>query len=292
MKRIKRLVRPVVQRVISPKGVQRLRFLLWCFSSYLPRLLTSRFRKRKPDVRTFGVTSGSSTVAKQLQSANLLGRTELCYIMSKCGSDKAGANNYTPLYWSLFKDRREEPLRVFELGLGSNNPHLASNMGVFGVPGASLRGWRRFFPQALVYGADIDRDILFEEPRIKTFYCDQLNQGVIRDMWSRPELQGGMDIIIEDGLHTFEANISFLGVSLDHLRPGGIYVIEDIGWDSFDEWWKMLGAVCTEKYPTYEFAFVVLADRGSNNVLVIRRSANDTASRDMIVTEGGARARK
>jgi hypothetical protein len=209
--------------------------------------------------------------------------------MSKCGSDKGGANNYTPLYWSLFKERRGEALRFFELGLGSNNPDLASNMGVFGVPGASLRGWRQFFPHAQVYGADIDRNILFEEPRIKTFYCNQLDQVAIRNLWSQPELRDGMDIILEDGLHTFEANVSFLEASIDHLRPGGIYVIEDIGWDCFEEWWRLLDAVCTKKYSTYEFAFVVMSDRGSNNVLVIRKSADDAASREMMVAEVEAR---
>jgi hypothetical protein len=81
-----------------------------------------------------------------------------------------------------------------------------------------------------------------------------------------------MDIIIEDGLHTFEANISFLEGSLEHLHPGGIYVIEDIGWDSFDKWYERLETVYSKQYPKYEFAFVVLANHGHNNVLVARRA--------------------
>jgi hypothetical protein len=195
--------------------------------------------------------------------------------MTRFGSDKAW-NGYTPVYSALFRERCDQHLRILELGLGSNNPDVLSNMGVFGAPGASLRGWRQIFPHAQVYGADIDRDILFEEDRIKTFFCNQLDPASIRQLWSNPELRGGADIIIEDGLHTLEANISFLEESLDHLRPGGTYVTEDIGWDHFNEGYDRLEGIYSRQYPTYEFAFVTLADRGFNNLLVVRRPADTT----------------
>src|SRR4029450_4369166 len=99
-------------------------------------------------------------------------------------------------------------------------------MWVCGIPGASLRGWRELLPKAIVYGADIDRRILFRKDRITTFYCDQLDRSSIRELWSCPDLQDGVDFLIEDGLHTFEANVTFLEESLNHLRPGGIYVCE------------------------------------------------------------------
>jgi len=271
---IKRLVRPLVYRTLSPRMVQSLRFLWWSLSSYFPRLVTSRFAKRTPQVRGFGAAHVPSDLAKQLQSVNVLAPTKMCRVMTKYGSDKARLNNYTPLYSALFKKRCEQPLRVFELGLGTNNPDEPSNMGVFGSPGASLRGWRELFPHALLYGADIDRAILFQEDRIKTFHCDPLDRSSIRELWSRPDLQGGMHIIVEDGLHTFEGNVSFLEESLDRLRPGGIYVAEDIIWSDVDKWYDRVEAVYSKKYPTYEFAFVVLANRGSNNLLVIRHAAD------------------
>ncbi len=271
-KRVKRLLRPLVRRTLSPSTVQFLRFRWWYLSFYFPRLLSSRVVGCTPQVRRFGAALVPS-IAKQLQSVNVLAPTEACRVMTKFGSDK-GWNNYTPLYSALLKERCDRPLRVFELGLGSNNTGVPSNMGVFGAPGASLRGWRQLFPHALVYGADIDRGILFEEDRIKTFYCDQLDRSSIRELWSHPDLRGGVDIVIEDGLHTFDANVSFLEGSLDHLCPGGIYVTEDIGWDSFDEWYDRLDTIYSKQYPTYEFAFVVLANRGSNNLLVVRRAAD------------------
>ena len=146
-------------------------------------------------------------------------------------------------------------------------------MGVFGAPGASLRGWRRLFRHAYIYGADIDRRILFEEDRITTFYCDQLDRTSVLELWSHPELRNGVDIVIEDGLHTFEANISFLEGSLSHLNPGGIYICEDIGWEFFDEWHDRIKTKYLELFPRHEFAFVVLNNRGYNNLLVVHRVA-------------------
>ena len=259
---IKRLVRSVLYRTLSPGTFQLVRYRWWSLSSYCPRLITSKCVKHTPQVRGFGAAQNSSHLAMQLQTVNVLAPTEMCHVMTKYGSDKARMHRYTAVYSELFKGRYDQPLRVFELGLGTNNPAAPSNMGVFGSPGASLRGWRELFPHALVYGADIDRGVLFQEDRIKTFYCDQLDQSSIRELWSHPDLQVGADIIIEDGLHTFEANVSFLEGSLDHLRPGGTYIAEDIAWNHVDEWYDRLETIYSKRYPIYEFAFVVLANYG------------------------------
>jgi hypothetical protein len=273
MKPIKRLLRPVVRRTLSPQAVQALRFQSWCLSTYLPRLMISRFVKRTPEVHRFEAAQAPTGLAKQIETVNLLAPTEMCRVMTKWGSDK-GTHTYTTLYSALFSNRRDQPLRVLELGLGTNNLNVLSNMGIFGAPGASLRGWRELFPHARVYGADVDRGILFEEDRIKTFHCDQLDQSSIRELWSQPDLRDGMDIIIEDGLHTFEANVSFLEGSLQYLRPNGFYIVEDIGWDSLVEWRKRLDTVYSKQYPTHGFALTVLAARGSSNLLIIHRKGD------------------
>jgi len=127
----------------------------------------------------------------------------------------------------------------------------------------------------VVYGADIDRDILFQEDRIRTFYCDQLDQAAIRELWSQPDLHGGMDIIIDDGYHSVEAGLSFLDGSLDQLRPGGIYVVEDIRQDLVDEWYDRLETIHSKRYSNCEFALALLPNStGSdlNNLLIIRRA--------------------
>jgi hypothetical protein len=165
---------------------------------------------------------------------------ELCYIMKKNGSDKGlGWHNYTTLYDYIFKNRRNDSLKIFELGLGTNNIKLPSNMGINGIPGASLRGWRDYFSNenSMIYGADIDKNILFNENRIKTYYCDQKDQKVIEEMWnSIPEKE--FDIIVEDGLHEYDANVSFLINSFHKVKEGGIYIVEDLQIDTINRFNK------------------------------------------------------
>lgn len=160
--------------------------------------------------------------------------TPLCEIMGRNRSDKGHVrnnycrHNYTTFYHSIFKDLVGKKLRIFEMGIGTNNVHIPSNMGAHGRPGASLYGWREFFPYADVFGADIDANVLFNTERIKTFYCDQTNPQVIQFMWNEPDLKENFDIIVEDGLHTFKANVCFFENSIHKLHPNGYYIIEDI----------------------------------------------------------------
>jgi hypothetical protein len=160
--------------------------------------------------------------------------TQLCEIMGRNKSDKGNINitkswhNYTTFYYSIFKDLSNNNLRIFELGLGTNNVNLPSNMGANGRPGASLYGWQEFFPNSKIFGADVDKDILFNTERIKTYFCDQTNPEIIKQMWNVSDLQENFDIIIEDGLHTFNANVCFFENSIHKLNPNGYFIIEDI----------------------------------------------------------------
>lgn len=154
---------------------------------------------------------------------------ELCSIMKKYGSDKGGDwHNYTRFYYDIFDKLGTK--NIFELGLGTNNITIPSNMGADGVPGASHRGWKEWFPNAMVWGADIDKNILFSDDRIQTFYVDQTNPLAIRELVAKIPDQ---DIIIDDGLHTFEANHCFWKHMYTRVKPGGMYVIEDINLRDF-----------------------------------------------------------
>jgi hypothetical protein len=264
--------RELLRRNLSPEAFNNVRYYWWQSSSYLPRLVVSPFVRHAPKVHSFPGQSASGFV-QQLRGTNVFAPTQLCRVMTRHGSDKGhGWHNYTTVYSVLFEELRQQRLRIFELGVGTNNPARASSMGANGRPGASLRGWREFFPQALVYGADIDHDILFEEDRIKTFYCDQCDGGAIRNLWAQPGLrEAGMDIIIDDGLHTFEGNRSFFEGSLGQLRAGGFYVIEDIDRNTIGKWLEVLERVYSKRFPNHEFALVELPNSYNpfdNNLLI------------------------
>jgi len=153
--------------------------------------------------------------------------TELCEIMHRHGTDKSmGHHNYTVLYESLFSEMKNEKINLLEIGIGSINPKIPSNMGVDGIVGASLRGWKEYFPNGMIYGADIDHDCLFEEDRIKTIYCDQTSEISLKLMVK--ELNVKFDIILDDGYQNFYANYNSLIHTIKFLKPNGFYIIEDI----------------------------------------------------------------
>jgi len=207
---------------------------------------------------------------EKLQKSEIeINKLNLTTLMNKYGSDKGTFHNYTIFYETIFKNKIVENL--FELGLGTNNTDVLSNMGPNGKPGASLYGWRDYFPDSQIYGADIDKRILFQSDRIKTFYCDQTDPQVIKDMWEMIPEQ--FDIIIEDGLHEFDAHVCFFENSINKLNKNGIYVIEDVHVRYIDnvkdilDLWKI-------QFPSFSFELVIL-DHPRNkldNILVVIRN--------------------
>ncbi|MDE2110136.1 MAG: hypothetical protein KGJ79_03260 [Alphaproteobacteria bacterium] len=194
------------------------------------RLSSWLFCDTRPPVVTGKVASPRLQRAIDAYRDSFMTETELCRIMNGFGSDKGhGRHNYTVLYTSLLSEIRNAPLNLFELGIGTNNVRLKSNMGRSGRPGASLYAWHQYLSHAQIYAADIDRDILVHSDRIRCFHCDQTSVESIGALWSRPELNGiKFDLIIDDGLHEFEANKLFLERSYAKLGPGGLMIVEDI----------------------------------------------------------------
>jgi hypothetical protein len=204
--------------------------------------------------------------------------TPLCKIMGKYGSDKGSIDiincwhNYTTFYYSIFNKIKDNKLRIFELGLGTNNINIPSNMGIGGKPCASIYGWKEFFTNSLIFGADIDKDILINEDRIKTYYCDQQNPEIIKKMWSNPDLEDNFDIIIEDGLHEYNANVCFFENSIHKLNSGGFYIIEDIKNTEEHLFINKINNYWNIKYPDYIFNLLKIPsiiNNIDNNLLII-----------------------
>lgn len=125
------------------------------------------------------------------------------HCLGVCGSDKVTIHNYGAFYDSLFA--KVNPQRLLEIG---------------GFKGASMRAWKMAKPslKALV----LDRSPI---PGQDTILC------VTPDFW--PAIQRlsnlePMDIIIDDGSHKIGCQVSGANNLWQFLRPGGIYVIEDL----------------------------------------------------------------
>lgn len=149
------------------------------------------------------------------------------------GSDKARLHEYHYVYGPILMDR-SAVTGVLEIGIGTNYVDVVSSMGKHGKPGASLRAFRDFFKEAKVYGADVDKRILFVEDRIATFFVDQTDPSSFLQLAERVPQE--LDLVIDDGLHTPNANIETLKFGLTKIKRGGWVVVEDIGSPALPIW--------------------------------------------------------
>lgn len=174
-------------------------------------------------------------------------------LLDQYGSDKASTHNYHLLYAAILDPGAATS--VLEIGLGTNDVKVVSNMGRNGKPGASLRALRDFLPDACIYGADIDRGILFSEDRIITHFVDQTDLSSFDALGAAvPE---DFDLIIDDGLHSPNANLATLAFGLGRLTIGGSIVIEDIRPEALPLW-QVVATLLPDRYR----AHVVTAAHG------------------------------
>lgn len=179
------------------------------------------------------------------------------------GSDK-GAHGYHKAYGHILESLSPKP-SILEIGVGTNAPGSISSMGAFGTPGASLYSWRDILPDSSIIGCDVEPTALVESDSFTCIHLDQLN---LESWTSLKEFVGELsqDLIIDDGLHTTEANINTLIFAQYALRPDGWLVIEDVK-DETIVIWNILSNL--EFFRNLTFSRF----RGDSNNLVIARKS-------------------
>jgi Methyltransferase domain len=134
------------------------------------------------------------------------------WVMRLFGSDKQqqGHHAYGRTYHELLHNLRYRPIKLLEIGV---------------LSGASLIGWRAFLPRATIIGCDIEPKEQFSYRRIRTHRTDQSSPS---DLAALAAAEGPFDVIIDDGSHISAHQITSFYTLFEHLRDGGIYVIEDV----------------------------------------------------------------
>jgi hypothetical protein len=120
--------------------------------------------------------------------------------------------HYFDIYHEHFKAFRGREVHVAEIGVYS---------------GGSLDMWQDYFgPKAHIYGVDIEPSCrAYEQKGYKIFIGDQADRSFWKDFKRQvPKL----DIVIDDGGHHPEQQIPTLEELLPHLRPGGVFLCEDV----------------------------------------------------------------
>jgi hypothetical protein len=130
----------------------------------------------------------------------------------KHGTDKASSHhNYLAYYEPFMAPLRDSPLTVLEIGV---------------YQGASLKTWSEYFPRAKIVGVDINPNCKqFESERIAIELADQSNLEHLAQLVAR---HGPFDLIVEDGSHMWEHQITSLRALFPFLRSGGYYIAEDL----------------------------------------------------------------
>jgi SAM-dependent methyltransferase len=193
---------------------------------------------------------------------------ELSFLFDMYGSDKGskfgkkGAHTYTNTYHLLFSPIRDEVKAVFECGI---------------FRGASLRAWRDYFKNAVIVGGDINENSLFEDVRIHTGLLDQMNPESVEIFFSSlaPRYPNDFDIIIDDGYHIYEAAVCLFEKGINHLKPNGIYVIEDMFEEYFPRYKEHFRKYVEEKKITVEYKIMSNVNGDpQNNLIIIRKLGN------------------
>ena len=127
-------------------------------------------------------------------------------------TDKEPAmHNFIDVYKRHFDPIRDSVTRVFEIGIFN---------------GASHKMWKCYFDSAEVYGIDIRPKPWVEKLGIHTYIANQANR---EDLQTFIDSSGGQfDIIIDDGGHRMNHQQVSLGFLFKHLKPGGLFIIEDV----------------------------------------------------------------
>ncbi|MCK9371414.1 hypothetical protein M0R04_15980 [Candidatus Dojkabacteria bacterium] len=152
-------------------------------------------------------------------------QTPLCELAYKYRTDKCPQINhsYTPFYYELLKEYQQSFTKVVELGVGGHR--MVHGTVKDYKPGASLFMWRDFFPNAMIYGGDIDPITVMTDYRIQTFLCDETKPEDLKEFIRKTG--SDIDLFVDDALHDRQSQINTALTILPLIKKEAIYIVED-----------------------------------------------------------------
>ena len=134
------------------------------------------------------------------------------YFRHNTGRLMAKWQHYFGIYERHFASYRNRPVRIVEFGVWH---------------GGSLQMWRHYFgPEAQIVGVDINPECArLAEPGIEIVIGDQADPATHRALRSR---FGDFDIVIDDGGHRMDQQVTTFRELYPAVKAGGLYVAEDL----------------------------------------------------------------
>lgn len=156
----------------------------------------------------------------------------LTELANRFGTDKGTshghAHHYTLVYDALFEPLRVKPVRVLEIGLLIGGPeHGNFERRVARAP--SVLVWLNYFGNGVVFGFDHSD---FSHLASERFRFVRGDCGSEADLERLADVVPKLDIIIDDASHaSYHQQLAFRYL-FPRLKPGGLYIIEDLFWQS------------------------------------------------------------
>jgi FkbM family methyltransferase len=160
---------------------------------------------------------GPRQYAKQIPKIKNINSNSLESLCIKYNSDKVDnfhtykGINYCNIYEKYFYQIKYKVTKFVEIGIKD---------------ACSLKMWKEYFPNAIIYGIDIDPKCKqYEEDRIKCFIGDQNDEKFLLNI---KDIIGDYDILLDDGSHITEHQIKSFDILYENCRNNGYYIIEDL----------------------------------------------------------------
>jgi len=163
-------------------------------------------------------------------------RPSLDEIMVGYGSDKSSAPS-EPWMWGqdycrriyepLFAPIRDEPLTLLELGWGEYDPRTKDHSSP-DVGGRSARAWSDYFEKAEIHVVEITPKVFADAasyPRVHLWQGSQADEDFLEHLHRHT---GDFDVIVDDASHVSSLTIRSFEILWPFLKPGGVYVVEDL----------------------------------------------------------------
>jgi hypothetical protein len=131
-------------------------------------------------------------------------------------------SSYLEIFWNLFEPICDGEFDFLEIGVEN---------------GGSLEIWAKLFPNARnIVGIDNNpkcSDLKFNDPRINVFVEDASDMRAGKLV---KETTSNLGVVIDDGSHVSSETIRSFLLFFPQLKPGGIYVIEDLHASYWLDW--------------------------------------------------------
>jgi hypothetical protein len=150
-------------------------------------------------------------------------------ILTKSNTDKVTHHGYQffyPVYLEKFRDTTDA---MIEIGILFKE---------------SLNAWIEYFDKTFVYGLDINLEEKNEKYDI--IKCDQSSEEQLNNFIAN--INRSIFFVIDDGSHIPEHQILTFNKLFNILKPGGVYIIEDIE----TSYWNKLGLYGYETHYGYK----------------------------------------